>query len=55
MKDLGAADVILVSKILYIKDGIGLSQSYYIENMLKKHGYFDLSKLSVPYDYNKKL
>ena len=54
MKDLGTADVILGIKILYTKDGIGLSQSHYIENMLKKYGYFDLLELSVPYDYNKK-
>ena len=55
MKDLGTVDVILEIKILYIKNGIGLSQSHYIENMLKKHGYFDMPELSVPYDYNKKL
>ena len=36
MKELGTADVILGIKILYTKDGIRLSQSHYIENMLKK-------------------
>ena len=46
MKDLGVADVILGIKIMYSKDGIGLSQSHYIKNMLKKYGYFDLSELS---------
>jgi len=55
MKDLGAADVILEIKILYTKYGVGLSQSHYIGNKLKKYGYFDLPKLFVPYDYNKKL
>ena len=55
MKDFGTADVILRIKILYIKDGIGLSQSHYIENMLKKYGYFDMPELSVPYDYHKKV
>ena len=40
---------------MYTKDGIRLSQSYYIENMLKKYGYSDMPELSVPYDYNKKL
>ena len=55
MKDLVTADVILGIKILYTKDGIELSQSHYIENMLKKYGYFNLSELSVPYDHNKKL
>ena len=54
MKDIGVADVILRIKILYTKDEIRLSQSIYIENMLKKYGYFDLSELFVPYDYNKK-
>ena len=48
MNDLGTADMILKIKILYIKDGIGLSQSHYIENMLNKYSYFDLTKLSVP-------
>jgi len=38
MKNLGAADVILGIKILYIKDEIGLTQSHYKENMLKKYG-----------------
>ena len=55
MKNLGVAYVILGIKIIYSKDGIGLSQSHYIENMLKKYGYFDLPELSIPYDYNKKL
>jgi len=55
MKDFWVADVILGIKILYTKDGIGLSQSHYIENMLKKYGYFDLPELYVPYDYYKKL
>jgi len=50
MKDLGTADVILEIKILYTKDGIGLSQSHYIKNMLKKYDNFDLQSFSVPYD-----
>jgi len=55
MKDLGTVDMILEIKILHTKDGIRLSRSHYIENMLKKYDYFDLLELSVPYDYNKKL
>ena len=55
MKDLEAADVILTMKILYTKDGNGLLQSHYIENMLKKYNYFDLPQLSMPYDCNKNL
>jgi len=54
MKDLGTVDVILEIKIRYTKDETGLSQSHDIEHMLKKYGYFDLSELSVPNDYNKK-
>ena len=53
-KDVGAADVILKIKILYRKDGIGLSQSHYIGNMLKKYGYFGMSELSVSYNCSKK-
>ena len=41
------ADMILGIKILYTKDEIRLSQSYYIENILKKYGYFNLPELSV--------
>lgn len=37
MKDLEAADVILGIKIMYIKCWIGLSQSHYKENMIKKY------------------
>ncbi|XP_077214721.1 secreted RxLR effector protein 161-like [Tasmannia lanceolata] len=44
MKDLGAADTILEIKILRTKSGIVLFQSHYIEKMLKKYGYFGLSK-----------
>ena len=55
MKDLGAADTILGIKLVRTEQGIGLTQSHYIESMLKKYGYFDLSEISVPYDYNKKL
>ena len=43
MKDLGVADVILGIKIMYTKDETGLSQSNYIENLLKKCSYFDMS------------
>ena len=55
MKDLGTADVILGIKIIYSEEGIGLSQSHYVESMLRKYGYYDLPELFVPYDYNKKL
>jgi len=46
MKDLGTTYLILRIKILYIKDGIRLSQSHYIKSMVKKYGYLDLPELS---------
>ena len=52
VNDLRVANVILEVKILHKRKKIGLSQSHYIENMLKKYGYFDLPELFVPYDYN---
>ena len=55
MKDLGTTDVILRIKIIYSEEGIGLSQSHYVESMLRKYDYYDLPELSVIYDYNKKL
>ena len=55
MKDLRTTDMILEIKIIYSEEGIGLSQSHYVERMLRKYGYNDFPELSVSYDYNKKL
>jgi hypothetical protein len=50
MKDMGEANVILGIKILRNDDCITLSQSHYIEKVLKRFEYFDLSPMSTPYD-----
>ncbi|KAL0374359.1 UNVERIFIED_CONTAM: Retrovirus-related Pol polyprotein from transposon TNT 1-94 [Sesamum radiatum] len=41
MKDMGLADVILGIKISKTSDGLALSQSHYIENILKKFKAYD--------------
>ncbi|GKB58389.1 zinc finger, CCHC-type containing protein, partial [Tanacetum coccineum] len=41
IKDMGEADVILVIKIKHESNGIAISQSHYIANVLKKFNYFD--------------
>ncbi|GKD85152.1 zinc finger, CCHC-type containing protein, partial [Tanacetum coccineum] len=41
MKDMGEVDVTLGIRIEYESNGIAISQSYYIENVLKKFNYFD--------------
>jgi hypothetical protein len=41
MKDLGEADVILGIKIIRDGENVGLSQSHYIEKVLKKFDHFD--------------
>jgi hypothetical protein len=51
MKDMGEeANVILGIKILRNDDCITLSQSHYVEKVLKRFEYFDLSPMSTPYD-----
>ncbi|GJZ22732.1 zinc finger, CCHC-type containing protein [Tanacetum coccineum] len=41
MKDMGEADVILGIRIEHESNGIAISQSHYIEKVLKKFNYFD--------------
>ncbi|GJR74314.1 zinc finger, CCHC-type containing protein [Tanacetum coccineum] len=41
MKDMGEDDVILGIRIKHESNGIAISQSYYIEKLLKKFNYFD--------------
>ena len=55
MKDLGEADVILGIRIKREADGISLTQSHYIEKVLKKFKAFDSSPMSTPMDPNVKL
>ncbi|GJU54272.1 zinc finger, CCHC-type containing protein [Tanacetum coccineum] len=55
MKDMGKADVILGIRIKHESNGITISQSYYIEKVLKKFNYFDCTLVSTPMDTSKKL
>jgi hypothetical protein len=50
MKDMGEANVILGIKILRDNNCIILSQSHYVEKMLKRFEHFDYSPMSTPYD-----
>ncbi|GJS75099.1 zinc finger, CCHC-type containing protein [Tanacetum coccineum] len=55
MKDMGEADVILVIRIKHESNGISISQSYYIEKVLKKFNNFDCTPVSTPMDTSEKL
>ncbi|GKE45242.1 zinc finger, CCHC-type containing protein, partial [Tanacetum coccineum] len=50
MKDMGEADVILGIRIKHESNGIAISQSHYIEKVLKKFNYFDCTPVSTPMD-----
>ena len=50
MKDLGEANVILGIKIIRNSEGITLSQSHYVEKVLKKFNHFDCDLMRTPYD-----
>ena len=50
MKDLGKAELILNTKIIRGDDVITLSQSHYVEKILKMFYYFDCLPLTTPYD-----
>nr|GEZ09086.1 zinc finger, CCHC-type [Tanacetum cinerariifolium] len=55
MKDMGEADVILGIKIKHESNKIAISQSYYIEKVLKKFNYFDCTPVSTPIYTSEKL
>ncbi|GJX47589.1 zinc finger, CCHC-type containing protein [Tanacetum coccineum] len=55
MKDMGKANVILGIRIKHESNGIAISQSHYIENVLKKFNYFDCTTVSTPMDTSEKL
>ncbi|GJW44652.1 retrovirus-related pol polyprotein from transposon TNT 1-94 [Tanacetum coccineum] len=55
IKDMGDADVILGIKIKHESNGIAISQSHYIEKVLKKFNYFDCTPVSTPIDTSEKL
>ncbi|CAJ2665771.1 unnamed protein product [Trifolium pratense] len=55
MKDMGEADVILGIKIKRENKGIVITQSHYIEKILKKFNYENCSPVSTPMDPGEKL
>ncbi|GJU91243.1 zinc finger, CCHC-type containing protein [Tanacetum coccineum] len=55
MKDMGEADVILSIRIKHESNGTAISQSYYIDKVLKKFNYFDCTPVSIPIDTSEKL
>ena len=55
MKDMGEADVILGIKIKRENKGIVITQSHYIEKILKKFNYESCSPVSTPMDPGEKL
>ncbi|GJZ50608.1 zinc finger, CCHC-type containing protein [Tanacetum coccineum] len=55
MKDMGEADVILGIKIKHENKGIVITQSHYIEKILKKFNRKDCSPVSTPMDPVEKL
>ncbi|GJZ54361.1 zinc finger, CCHC-type containing protein [Tanacetum coccineum] len=55
IKDMGDADVIIGIRIKHESNGIAISQSYYIEKVLKKFNYFNCSSVSTPMDKSEKL
>ncbi|XP_070049708.1 uncharacterized mitochondrial protein AtMg00810-like [Nicotiana tomentosiformis] len=50
MKDLGETDVILGIKIKRTPNGFSLSQSHYIEKMLKRFNFIDVAPVRTPCD-----
>nr|GEY37361.1 zinc finger, CCHC-type [Tanacetum cinerariifolium] len=55
MKDMEEADVTLGIRIKHESNGIAISLSYYIEKVLKKFNYFDITLVSTPIDTSEKL
>ncbi|GJV87312.1 zinc finger, CCHC-type containing protein [Tanacetum coccineum] len=55
MKDMREADVILGIRIKHGSNRIAISQSHYIEKVLKKFNYFDCTLVSTPMDTSEKL
>ena len=55
MKDLGLANVILRIRITKNVEAYMLSQSHYIEKVLRKFGHFESKPAVTPFDPNSKL
>ncbi|GJR65106.1 zinc finger, CCHC-type containing protein [Tanacetum coccineum] len=54
MKDMGEADIILDIRIKYESNGMAISQSHYIEKVLKKFNYFYCTPMSTLMDTSEK-
>ena len=55
MKDLGPLDVILRIKMTRNDDSIALTQSHYVEKLLKKFNYYDVNPVFTLFDPTVKL
>ena len=55
MKDLGEADVILGIRIKRMNKGLVMTQSHYIEKILKRFNFTQCSPVSTPMDPSVKL
>lgn len=55
MKDMGVAEVILGIRIMKTKNGLSITQSHYIEKLLKRFNQFDCKPISTPFDPNMQL
>jgi len=55
MKDLGEVNIILGIKVIRSEDGLMLSQEHYVERLLKKFEYFNVTSVSTPFDANSQL
>ena len=55
MKDLGVANVILGIKLIKLDNEFILTQSHYVENLLKRFNYYEVKLVLTPYDPNQHL
>ncbi|CAM8926448.1 unnamed protein product [Rhodiola kirilowii] len=55
MKDMGEAEVIIGIRIERVEGGIALTQSHYIEKVLKKYKYLNCHPVNTPFESSKHL
>ncbi|CAM8965119.1 unnamed protein product [Rhodiola kirilowii] len=55
MKDMGEAEVILGIRIEKVEGGLALTQSHYIEKVLKKYKYLNCHLVNTPFESSKHL
>ncbi|CAM8900035.1 unnamed protein product [Rhodiola kirilowii] len=55
MKDMGETELILSIRIERVDGGLALTQSHYIEKVLKKYKYLDCHPVITPFDSSKHL